>query len=94
VEQHEMRLHGIEGRLPADVSMGLGLISIRAGSNFSTTRSRVSGDEWKTVMVDADIDGRVIFLKTIAKKQHATHCDFRQLPDSISVQQAVADLLK
>jgi hypothetical protein len=94
VDEREMRLHSIEGRLPADISMGLGLISIRAGSNFSTTRSRISADEWKTVALDADIDGRVIFLKTIAKKQHATHREFRQLPDSISVQQAVADLLK
>jgi hypothetical protein len=94
VDEHEMRLHSIEGRLPADVSIGFGLATIRAGSNFSTTRSRVLGDEWKTIAVDTDINGRVIFLKSIGKQQHAVHHDFKPLPDSITVQQAVAALLR
>lgn len=93
VDEHDLRLHWIEGRLPDDVSIGFGLATIHAGSNFSTTRSPVMGDEWKTVALDTDINGRVIFLKAIAKKQHATHRDFKELPESVSVQQAVDDLL-
>jgi hypothetical protein len=95
VDEKAMRLHRIEGRLPADVSIGYGLLAtIHAGSNFSTTRSPVDADEWKTVSVDTDISGRIIFLKAIGKKQHAIHRDFKQLPDTESVQQAVAELLK
>jgi len=90
-----MRLHRIEGRLPEDVSIGFGLVAtIHAGSNFNTMRSRVDADEWKTVSLDTDISGRIIFLKTIGKKQHAIHRDFKPLPDTVSVPQAVAELLK
>jgi hypothetical protein len=95
IDEQVLRLHRIEGRLPEDVSIGYGLVAtIHAGSNFSTTRSFVDGEEWKTVSLDTDIAGRVIFLKSIAKKQHAIHRDFKPLPDTISVPQAVAQLLK
>ena len=95
IDEQAMRLHRIEGRLPEDVNIGYGLLAtIHAGSNFSTTRSREYEDEWKTVALDTDIAGRVIFLKAIGKKQHAVHRDFKPLPDTISVPQAVAELLK
>jgi hypothetical protein len=95
VDEKVMRLHRIEGRLPEDVSIGFGLLAtIHAGSNFSTTRSPVDADEWKTVSLDTDISGRIIFLKAIGKKQHAIHRDFKPLPDLVSVRQAVAELLK
>jgi hypothetical protein len=95
IDEQAMRLHRIEGRLPEDVNIGYGLLAtIHAGSNFSTTRSREYEDEWKTVALDTDIAGRVIFLKAIGKKQHAIHRDFKPLPDTISVPQAVAELLK
>ncbi|MCU1319931.1 MAG: hypothetical protein JWP98_1449 [Edaphobacter sp.] len=95
VDEGATRLHEIEGRLPADVSIGFGLVAtIKAGSNFSTTRDRVRADEWKTAVLDTDINGRAIFFKAIGRKQHAAHSDFRQLPDDITVGQAVALLLK
>jgi hypothetical protein len=95
VDEHGMRLHGIEGRLPEDVSIGYGLIAtIRAGSNFTTTRDRVYGNEWKTAMLDTDINGRAIFFKAIGKKEHAVHSSFKQLPDDITVPQAVEMLVK
>jgi len=95
IDEQALRLHRIDGRLPEDVSIGYGLVAtIHAGSNFSTTRSCEYEDEWKTVALDADVTGRVIFLKSIAKKQHAIHRNFEPLPDTISVPQAVAELLK
>ena len=95
VDEGATRLHRVEGRLPEEVSIGFGLIAtIRAGSNFSTTRDRVQGNEWKTAALDTDINGRAIFFKAIGKKQHAVHSDFKQLPADISAGQAVALLLK
>jgi hypothetical protein len=95
VDEGATRLHKVEGRLPADVSIGFGLVAtIKAGSNFSTTRDRVRADEWKTAVLDTDINGRAIFFKAIGRKQHAAHSNFRQLPDDITVGQAVALLLK
>jgi len=86
-----VRLHRIEGRLNEDVNIGFGLIAtIKAGSNFSTTRDRVADDEWKTAVLDTDINGRAIFFKTIGKKEHAEHSRFKALPIDMTVPQAVA----
>ncbi len=86
-----IRLHEIEGRLSEDVTVGFGLIAtIKAGSNFSTTRDRVAGNEWKTAVLDTDINGRAIFFKAIGKKDHAEHREFKAILHEITVPQAVA----
>ena len=88
------RLHELEGRLPEDVNIGFGLLAtIHAGSRFSTTRDPVPGSEWKTSVIDTDINGRAIFFKSIAKKEHVEHSGFRQVPMEMTLAQAV-DLLE
>jgi hypothetical protein len=91
VDVKSERLYRLEGRLPADVSIGYGLVAtIKAGSNFSTTREPVPGNEWKTAVMDTDINGHAIFFKTIGKKEHAEHSGFVQIPMETTVPQAVA----
>jgi hypothetical protein len=95
VDQKSSRLHRLEGRLPADVSIGFGLIAtVKAGSNFATQRAPVPGDEWKTSMMDTDINGRAIFFKAIGKKEHAERTDFVPVAKDVTVAQAVAMLEK
>jgi len=94
VDPRVMRLRGIEGRLPEDVNIGFGLVAtIKAGSNFDTTRQLVYGTEWKTQTLDTDINGRAIFFKMIGKKEHAVHSDFKVLQE-LTVAEAVAMLEK
>jgi len=69
-------------------------VSIRAGSNFSTTRNPVPGKEWKTAVIDTDINGRALFFKSIARQEHVEHSDFRQVPLNLRVAQAVKLLEK
>jgi hypothetical protein len=90
IDPQMMRLHHIEGRLPADISIGFGLATIHAGSNFSTTRDRLGEPDWKTTKVDTAINGRVIFFKSIAKNEHAEHTDFVRIPNDLTIAQAVA----
>jgi hypothetical protein len=91
VDGKSMRLRSVEGRLPTDVSIGYGLVAtIKAGSNFATTRIAVAGNEWKTSVLDTDINGHAIFFKAIGKKEHAEHTDFAQVPMEMTVTQAVA----
>jgi hypothetical protein len=91
VDVKSERLHRLEGRLPADLSIGYGLVAtIRAGSNFSTEREPVPGNEWKTAVLDTDINGRAIFFKSIGKKEHAEHSDFVQIPMDTTLTEAVA----
>lgn len=91
IDPQAMRLHHIEGRLPADVSIGFGLLAtIHAGSSFATTRDRMGAPDWKTTLVDTAINGRVIFFKSIARNEHAEHSNFVRVPDNLTVAQAVA----
>jgi hypothetical protein len=91
IEPKAMRLHQIEGRLPQDVSIGFGLLAtIKAGSSFATTRDALGQPDWKTTVIDADINGKAIFFKAIAKKQHAEHSEFVRVSNDLTVAQAVA----
>ncbi len=85
-----MRTREIEGRLPQDVSIGFGfLATVKAGSNFSTTREHLEGVDWKTETLHTDINGKAMFLKTIARKQEGRHWDFKKIADGMSVADAV-----
>jgi hypothetical protein len=90
IDSKSSRLRRLEGRLPADVSIGFGLIAtVKAGSNFATQRDPVPGDEWKTSLVDTDINGRAIFFKAIGKKEHTERTDFVPVAKDVTVAQAV-----
>jgi hypothetical protein len=90
VEPKELRLHQIEGRLPQDVNIGFGLLAtIRAGSSFATTRDSFGQPDWKTTLLNTDINGKAIFFKSIAKKEHAEHGDFVRISNDLTVAQAV-----
>ena len=93
VDTQTIRLRGIDGRMGKDVSIGFGLLAtIRAGSNFSTTREHVGGEDWKTQLVHTDINGKALFLKTIARQQDAKHWGFQKIAGEMTVAQAVEKL--
>jgi hypothetical protein len=90
VDERTMELHKIEGRVPADVSLGYGLLgTIHAGSGFSTAHEMEPGNEWKASVVDTAINGKAIFFKAIGRNEHVVHSGFTLLPNDISVPQAV-----
>ncbi len=88
INQRQMRLHHIEGRLPADLSIGFGLVSVKAGSNFETTKAAFDGD-WRTVRVISDIRGKAALFKSISRNQDVTRGEFKRVENTLSVPQAV-----
>jgi hypothetical protein len=91
IDPKAVRLRRIEGRLPEDVNIGFGLVAtIRAGSNFATTRDSLGQPDFKTTMLNTDINGRAIFFKSIARKEHAEHSDFVRVDNNLTVPEAVA----
>ncbi len=91
IDVKQVRLRGIEGHMPTDVSLGLGfLATIKAGSNFSTERIPEVAPDWKTLSVHTDINGKALFLKTIARSGDSRRSDYKKVPDNLSVQEAVA----
>ena len=94
VDERTMQLHRIEGKVPADVSLGYGMLgTIHAGSNFSTTHEMEPGNEWKPALVNTAIDGKAMFFKAIGRSEHTVHSEFKELQDGMSVAQAVELLL-
>ncbi len=84
------RTREIQGRLPQDISIGFGfLATIKAGSNFSTTREHAEGEDWKTETIHTDFLGKAIFLKTVARKQDAKRGEYHKIPDGTTVAEAV-----
>ena len=93
IDARDMRLVHIEGRLAQDVTMGLGLINIRAGSSFASDRADEDG-RWRTVRVQTDIRGRALLFKTISRSSDVTRSEFHYLDQTTTVPQAVALLEK
>ena len=89
IDGQMVRTRELEGRLPQDISFGFGLASVKAGSNFSTTREHVEGLDWKTETVHSDINGKAMFLKMITRQEDARHSEFKKIPDGMSVADAV-----
>jgi hypothetical protein len=90
VDERTMQLHRIEGKIPADVSLGYGILgTVHAGSSFSTTHEMEPGGEWKDALVNTAIEGKAILFKEIGKNEHVVHSDFKQLSDNVSVGEAV-----
>jgi len=90
IGRRQLRLHEVEGKLASDVNIGLGfLATIHAGSNFSSIRIPLEGTDWKTQALHTDINGRALFLKTIARQQQSQHSGFKKIPDNLSVADAV-----
>jgi hypothetical protein len=85
-----IRTREIDGSLPQDVNIGFGILAtIHAGSNFRTTREHAEGDDWKTETVHTDINGKALFLKTIARKQEMRRWGYKKISDDLSVADAV-----
>jgi hypothetical protein len=91
VDERTMQLHRIEGKIPADVSLGYGLLgTIHAGSSFSTEHEIEQGGEWKDALVNTAIEGKAMLFKEIGRNEHVVHSEFKRMSDSINVADAVA----
>jgi hypothetical protein len=91
VDEKTLQLHRIEGRIPADVSLGYGILgTVHAGSSFSTEHEMEPGGDWKDALVNTAIEGKAMLFKEIGRNEYVIHSEFRRLSDNISVTEAVA----
>ncbi|HEY1993339.1 MAG TPA: hypothetical protein VGG81_02965 [Edaphobacter sp.] len=95
VDERTNQLHRVEGKIPADVSLGYGLLgTIHAGSSFSTEHEMEQGGEWKEALANTAIEGKAMLFKEIGRNEHVVHREFQRMPDSINVADAVALLVQ
>jgi hypothetical protein len=94
VDERTNQLHRVEGKIPADVSLGYGLLgTIHAGSSFSTEHEMAQGGEWKEALANTAIEGKAALFKEIGRNEHVVHSEFKRMSDSINVAEAVALLV-
>jgi hypothetical protein len=90
VDQRTLQLHRIEGKTPADVSLGFGLLgTVHAGSGFNTTHELEPGGDWKNAVANTAIEGKAMLFKEIGRNEHLVHSEFQQLAPDVSLAQAV-----
>jgi len=95
VDERTSQLHRVEGKIPADVNLGYGLLgTIHAGSSFSTEHEMEQGGEWKEALANTAIEGKAMLFKEIGRNAHVVHREFQRMPDGIDVAEAVALLVR
>jgi hypothetical protein len=95
VDERTKQLHRIEGKIPADVNLGYGILgTIHAGSSFSTEHQMAQGGEWKDALVNTAIEGKAMLFKEIGRNEHVVHSEFKRMSDNIDVAEAVALLIQ
>jgi hypothetical protein len=89
IDAAQERLVHVEGRLPQDVSIGFGLVTVKAGSHFSSDRADEDG-HWRTLHVLTAINGKAVLFKSVGKDTEVTRSEFHYLQPGMTVAQAVA----
>jgi hypothetical protein len=94
VDRRQNRLAELDGRLMSEVKFWDGLLGhLDKGGTFSVRQSNVDGDHWEMTVLDVNMNGKALFLKTIAVREREVDSDFHLLPEDTSLRQA-AVLLK
>ena len=89
IDSQQKRLARLSGRLVDRVEFGYGLLGrIDGGGTIEIGRVEVGPAQWKTVLINIQLSGRLVFFKTIGKQQYETRSDFREVPGDLSLLQA------
>jgi hypothetical protein len=95
VDAKQKRLAEIDGRLASEVKFAHGLLGhLDEGGTFSVKQADVGGGHWEMTFLDVKMNGKALFFKTIAVRENETYSDFKQVPNSMSLDQAVELLLE
>ena len=93
IDKKEDRLAELSGRLMSNVYFGWGILGkLMQGGTFRIKQKEVGPEHWELTLLDVHITGRALLFKTIGEQQHETRTEYRQVPNDLSPQQAVAML--
>lgn len=95
IDRDTKRLVEIDGRLTTKVKFGGGLLGhLDEGGTFRVHDRNVGAGHWDIVLLDVNMNGKVLFFKTISVRQNEKYFDYQQVPDNITLQQAAQLLQK
>lgn len=91
LDVREKRLVEISGRLNSDVKFAGGLLGhLDKGGTFYVKQQEVGPGCWEMTRMDVQMDGKVLFFKTISVRTREIDTDFHAVPAAASIQQVAA----
>jgi hypothetical protein len=91
VNAKEDRLVEISGRLTHGVAFAGGLLGhLDPGGTFDVRREEVAPGHWAITRLKVDMNGKILFFKTISEKQDEIDSHFQRIPDATTMAQAEA----
>jgi hypothetical protein len=94
IDSRQKRLAKLSGQLVNRVEFGYGLLGhIDNGGTIEIGRIQVGPSQWKTVLINIQLSGRLVFFKTISKEEYETRSDFRAVSGDLSLLEASQLLL-
>ena len=94
VDERNMRLKDLSGRLDHDVTYAWGLLGrINAGGTFRIVREDVGYGSWQITEMHVHISGHALFFKTIGDQEDEITSDYHRVPSGVDIEKA-AQMLK
>ena len=89
VDGKEQRLATITGELTEDVKFGGGLLGhLDRGGYFRVERKNIGSGHWELTNMEVNMNGKALFLKTIAVKEKEFRDRFRRVAEGLSLAEA------
>ena len=89
VDEDQMRLADLFGRLTQTVEFGWGLLGhIDAGGTFQVIRSQIAPHEWQITGTHVHISGHALFFKNIGDQEDEVTSDYHPVPDGVDIRKA------
>lgn len=94
VNEQQMRLEDLFGRLDKPVEFGWGLLGhLNAGGTFQVIRSEVAPSEWQITGTHVHISGHALFFKNIGDQEDEVTRNYHHVPDGVDLEKAQQMLL-
>jgi hypothetical protein len=94
VDERQMRLKNLTGRLMQPVEFGWGLFGhMNAGGTFQIMRSELAPGVWDITQTHVHISGHALFFKTIGDQEDEVSSDYHRVPDGVDLAKA-AEMLR
>ena len=83
------RMDGLEGTLTSAVKFWAGVLGhLDQGGTFVVRQKDVGAGHWELTDLSVQMNGKALFLKTIAAREKEIHSDFHQFPETTTLKQA------
>jgi hypothetical protein len=95
IDAKQHRFVSMNGQLVNEVKFARGLLGhLEKGGHFTVKRSEIARGHWEVTEINVNMQGKVLFFKTISVQQKELHTNFQPVAEDLSLTDAAGLLLK